>query len=68
MEMKDEIEMKLVQKPKRRLKWYQRQWGAGFLYGVHIGWLLGIATAVIVYGIAEMLAKPIGSAIGIEVP
>ena len=67
MEMKDEIELKLVQKPKRHLKWYQKQWGAGFLYGVHIGWLLGVGTAVVVYGIAQLVAKPIGAAIGIEV-
>lgn len=64
MEMKDEIEMKLAQKPKRRLKWYQRQFGAGMLYGVHIGWLLGMITAVVVWGVANLIGKPLGQAIG----
>lgn len=64
MEMKDEIELKLVQKPKRHLKWYQKQFGAGFLYGVHVGWLLGMTTAVVVWGVANLIGKPLGQAIG----
>ena len=41
MEMKDEIELKLVQKPKRHLKWYKKQFGAGFCYGLTVGCSIG---------------------------
>lgn len=39
MEMMKDV--KLVQKPKRHLKWYKKQFGVGFCYGLTIGCSIG---------------------------
>lgn len=42
------ITIKKVNKDKRErhLAWYERQWGSGFLFGVQIGAMVGIAIAI----------------------
>jgi hypothetical protein len=42
------ITIKKVNKDKRErhLKWHERQWGSGALFGAQIGWMIGIVTTV----------------------
>jgi len=42
-------------KTERHLKWHEKQYGSGMIFGIQIGWMLGIATAVPVYFLAKFV-------------
>lgn len=45
----------LIRKSGRSLKWYERQWGSGFIAGIQVGIVVGIGIAIPVAFIAKWL-------------
>ncbi len=58
--MHETHEVKMVEreaKGGRHLKWYERQWGSGFLFGVQVGMEVGIGIAIPIAFVAKWLVE-----------